>query len=165
MDYIFKNVTAVTMNDKTPVLKNTDVGVKDGKLTFDTQTLAAPRVIDCTYKVLMPGLYNCHTHAAMTLLRGYANDLTLEDWLFNHIFPAERHLTPGYVRTGVDLAIAEMIASGTVSFTDMYFYAVTRTTLRWRTGCSTTSSRRSDTLRPVTRIHMIFTRITYTGKQ
>jgi 5-methylthioadenosine/S-adenosylhomocysteine deaminase len=122
MDFLFKNVTAVTMREDAPVLYNADIGVKNGKLTFDTQGLTNPRVIAGEYKVLMPGLYNCHDHGAMTLFRGYANDRTLEDWLFNFIFPAERKLTPELVRIGMQLAMAEMIASGTISFTDMYFY-------------------------------------------
>jgi 5-methylthioadenosine/S-adenosylhomocysteine deaminase len=68
----------------------------------------------------MPGLYNCHTHAGMTLFRGFANDLALEDWLFNHLIPAESKLTPQLVRTGTLLAMAEMLSSGTVAFSDMY---------------------------------------------
>jgi len=58
----------------------------------------------------------------MTLFRGYANDRSLEDWLFNHIFPAEQKLTPDMVYTGTLLAIADMISSGTIAFSDMYFY-------------------------------------------
>ncbi|MCL2372821.1 MAG: amidohydrolase family protein [Defluviitaleaceae bacterium] len=67
-------------------------------------------------------MYNCHSHAAMTLLRGFADDRFLEDWLFNHILPAEEMLTPQLVYTGTTIAIAEMIASGTIAFTDMYFH-------------------------------------------
>jgi len=88
----------------------------------DKPAPVAARVIDGNNKVLMPGLYNCHTHAAMTLFRGYANDRALEDWLFNYIFPAERKLTAKLTHTGTMLAIAEMIASGTIAFSDMYFF-------------------------------------------
>ncbi|MDR1664161.1 MAG: amidohydrolase [Clostridiales bacterium] len=126
MDLLFKNVTAITMMPEAPVLYNAQVGVKDGKIALITGASAlapaARRVIDGTNKVLIPGLYNCHTHAAMTLFRGFANDLALEDWLFNHIFPAERKLTPEIVYTGTQIAIAEMVASGTVAFSDMYFF-------------------------------------------
>jgi 5-methylthioadenosine/S-adenosylhomocysteine deaminase len=123
MDLLFKNVTAVTMQPDAPVLHNVSVGVWDKKIAYiGNEARQATRVIDGTHKVLIPGLYNCHTHTAMTLLRGYANDRSLEDWLFNHIFPAERKLTPELVRIGVTLAIAEMVASGTVSFSDMYFH-------------------------------------------
>jgi 5-methylthioadenosine/S-adenosylhomocysteine deaminase len=73
--------------------------------------------------VVMPGLINAHGHAAMTLLRGYADDLPLRPWLEDHIWPAEsRHLSEEFVRDGTELAMAEMIASGTTCFADMYFY-------------------------------------------
>jgi len=73
--------------------------------------------------VLLPGLVNCHTHAPMTLLRGYADDLDLHVWLQDHIWPAERQFVgPGFVRDGTRLAIAEMFRSGTTCFNDMYFF-------------------------------------------
>ncbi|MCL2356375.1 MAG: amidohydrolase family protein [Defluviitaleaceae bacterium] len=115
MEILFKNVTVVTPDAATV----SDVGIRNGKITFDTAGTAA-RVIDGTHKVLMPGLYNCHTHAGMTLFRGFANDRALEDWLFNHLIPAEAKLTPALVRVGTQLAMAEMLASGTVAFSDMY---------------------------------------------
>jgi 5-methylthioadenosine/S-adenosylhomocysteine deaminase len=72
---------------------------------------------------LLPGLINCHTHAAMTLLRGIADDLQLMDWLANHIWPLEQKwMSEAFVRDGTDLAIAEMIRGGTTCFNDMYFY-------------------------------------------
>lgn len=72
---------------------------------------------------LIPGLVNAHTHAGMTLLRGLADDLTLEAWLENHIWPAEaRHLSEDYVRAGTELALVEMVRSGTTCFADMYFF-------------------------------------------
>jgi len=126
MDILFKNITAVTMEQDTPVLTNVDVGVSYGKITHlaesssDVRLLATTRIIDGTNKVLMPGLYNCHSHGAMAMFRGYANDRNLEDWLFNYIFPAEEKWTPELLRTGALLAIAEMISSGTIAFTDMY---------------------------------------------
>ena len=73
--------------------------------------------------VLMPGLINSHTHAAMSLFRGLADDLSLMDWLENHIWPAEaEHVNEAFVHTGTELAIAEMIRSGTTCFNDMYFF-------------------------------------------
>jgi len=122
MDILFKNATVVTMNPAAPILKNTDVGIIGRKITFAPPATPPKRTIDCTNKVLMPGMYNCHAHAAMTMFRGYANDLNLEDWLFNYIFPAERKWTPQLIHTGTTLAAAEMIASGTISFSDMYFF-------------------------------------------
>ncbi len=72
---------------------------------------------------LLPGLINCHTHAAMTLFRGIADDLPLMDWLQNHIWPLEQKwLSPDFVKDGTELAIAEMILGGTTCFNDMYFF-------------------------------------------
>jgi len=73
--------------------------------------------------VLIPGLVNCHTHAAMSLFRGLADDLPLMQWLNDHIWPAEsRWINEDFVRDGTRLAVAEMIASGTTCFNDMYFF-------------------------------------------
>ncbi len=73
--------------------------------------------------VLLPGLVNLHTHAAMTLLRGYADDMALMDWLKQRIWPAEaRHLSSDFVRDGTLLACAEMLRGGITCFNDMYFY-------------------------------------------
>jgi 5-methylthioadenosine/S-adenosylhomocysteine deaminase len=72
---------------------------------------------------LLPGFINCHTHAAMTLMRGIADDLPLKEWLENHIWPFEQKwMSEAYVRDGTDLAIAEMILGGTTCFNDMYFF-------------------------------------------
>jgi len=126
MDILFKNITAVTMDSQNPMLTNVDIGITGRKISYISQTSekapAAVRTINGTQKVLMPGLYNCHSHAAMAMFRGYANDRNLEDWLFNYIFPAEQKWTPELLRTATLLAIAEMVASGTISFTDMYFF-------------------------------------------
>ena len=79
--------------------------------------------IDLPNHVLLPGLVNCHTHAPMTLLRGYADDLELHVWLQEHIWPAERAFVgPRFVRDGTRLAVAEMFRSGTTCFNDMYFF-------------------------------------------
>jgi 5-methylthioadenosine/S-adenosylhomocysteine deaminase len=72
---------------------------------------------------LIPGLINCHTHAAMSLMRGIADDLPLMDWLQNHIWPLEQKwMSEAFVKDGTDLAIAEMILGGTTCFNDMYFF-------------------------------------------
>ena len=78
--------------------------------------------IDGRGRVLLPGLVNTHTHAAMTLLRGYADDMLLQPWLAERIWPLEAHLTADDVYWGTRLACLEMIASGTVGFNDMYFF-------------------------------------------
>ena len=73
--------------------------------------------------IVMPGLINGHSHAAMTLLRGVADDLALLDWLINYIFPAEVEFVDAeFVRIGTELACWEMIRGGTTTFVDMYYY-------------------------------------------
>ena len=79
-------------------------------------------VIDGKGNLLIPGLYNTHCHAAMTIFRGYGEDLPLDRWLNEKIFPAEDRLTEQAVRAGTGLAIAEMLANGIVSFSDMYMF-------------------------------------------
>jgi len=74
-------------------------------------------------QVLMPGLINSHTHAAMNLFRGLADDLSLMDWLKNHIWPAEaQFVNEMFVQHGTELAVAEMLRGGTTCFNDMYFF-------------------------------------------
>ncbi|HIH04000.1 MAG TPA: amidohydrolase family protein [Methanoregulaceae archaeon] len=79
-------------------------------------------VIEGRGRVLLPGLVNTHTHAAMTLLRGYADDMLLQPWLAERIWPLEAHLTGDDVYWGTRLACLEMVATGTVGFNDMYFF-------------------------------------------
>ncbi len=77
--------------------------------------------IDATGMAVLPPFYNTHTHAAMTLLRGFADDMPLYEWLNDYIWPMEAKLTEKDIRAGVKLAILEMIKSGTVYFNDMYW--------------------------------------------
>ncbi|ORU90639.1 MAG: N-ethylammeline chlorohydrolase [Cycloclasticus sp. symbiont of Poecilosclerida sp. M] len=80
-------------------------------------------VVELNDHALIPGLINAHTHAAMSLLKGLADDLPLDEWLNNHIWPAETALADeDFVRDGSELAIAEMIKGGTTCFNDMYFF-------------------------------------------
>ncbi|MEN6517599.1 MAG: amidohydrolase family protein [Methanospirillum sp.] len=79
-------------------------------------------VIEGRGRVLLPGLVNTHTHAAMALLRGYADDMLLQPWLAERIWPLEAHLTGDDVYWGTRLACLEMVATGTVGFNDMYFF-------------------------------------------
>ena len=96
----------------------TIVGVgKDVRKAVD-----ADIVIDGSDRIAIPGLVNTHTHAAMTLLRGYADDMPLQEWLEEKIWPLEAHLSGGDVYWGTKLACLEMIRSGTVAFNDMYFF-------------------------------------------
>lgn len=93
----------------------------EAKSKFD-----AASVVDLADHILMPGLVNAHGHAAMSLLRGYADDLPLQPWLEEHIWPVEaRVLSAEFVADGTNLAMAEMIKTGTTCFADMYFFADT----------------------------------------
>ncbi len=83
----------------------------------------AARHVDLPQHALIPGLVNLHTHAAMTLMRGLADDLALMDWLKQHIWPAEsKHVSRQFVQDGTLLACAEMLRAGVTCFNDMYFF-------------------------------------------
>jgi 5-methylthioadenosine/S-adenosylhomocysteine deaminase len=87
------------------------------------ECFTAKRTENLDEHVVMPGLVNAHGHAAMTLLRGYADDKPLAEWLNDHVWPAEKQwVNDDFVRDGATLAIAEMIQSGTSCFSDMYFF-------------------------------------------
>ncbi|MHB8586534.1 MAG: amidohydrolase [Thermoplasmatota archaeon] len=122
MDVAIRGALVATQDSTRRVLR-ADVGIEAGKVAHIGSVPAASREIDARGQLVIPGLVNLHTHAAMALLRGYADDLPLEQWLRERIWPAERHLTEGAVRAGTRLAIAEMLASGTTTFHDMYFFA------------------------------------------
>lgn len=83
--------------------------------------MSGDRQLDATDSLVIPGLVNAHTHVAMTLLRGYADDKPLDTWLREDIWPVEAELTAEDVRAGARLGMAEMIRSGTTGFADMYF--------------------------------------------
>lgn len=83
--------------------------------------MSGDRQLDATDSLIIPGLVNAHTHVAMTLLRGYADDKPLDTWLREDIWPVEAELTAEDVRAGARLGMAEMIRSGTTGFADMYF--------------------------------------------
>lgn len=125
-DILFKNATIITMDDAQKVLYNANCGVSGKKITYvgkNQPSCGAKRTIDCKNNILMPGLINCHAHTAMTLLRGYCDDCSLNEWLFEHIFPAESRLDEKSVLSGFTLGVCEMLASGTTFFNDMYFYS------------------------------------------
>ena len=83
--------------------------------------VAEAQVFDASGSAILPAMYNTHTHAAMTLLRGYADDMPLQKWLQEYIWPFEDKLTPEDIRKGSEIAVREMVQSGTVFFNDMYF--------------------------------------------
>ncbi|MCX7779707.1 MAG: amidohydrolase [Negativicutes bacterium] len=106
-------------------VKTADIAVEGHsiKAVGDIPTEWRPdRIINCQDKLIMPGMINTHTHAAMTLFRSYADDMLLMDWLQQKIWPAEAKLTADDVYWGTLLAIAEMIKTGTTTFADMYFF-------------------------------------------
>ena len=80
------------------------------------------KIIDAEGKILLPGFINTHTHLSMTLFRGLADDLSLDSWLNDHIWPMEANLNGDYCYIGALLGAVELIKSGTTTFSDMYFY-------------------------------------------
>jgi 5-methylthioadenosine/S-adenosylhomocysteine deaminase len=106
--------------------------IKKGSLLIQNDKIAeisdkisindADEVVNADDKILIPGLVNTHTHLSMTLMRGLADDIPLDTWLNNHIWPVEAELNGEYCYAGALLACAEMIKSGTTCFNDMYFF-------------------------------------------
>lgn len=118
---LIDQATIVTLDPEMPLLQDSSISINDEKI----ESLGAPsgsytRVIDGHNLILMPGLINAHTHSPMTLLRGLKDDCTLDDWLINYIWPAESSLTREDYYYGSLLGIAEMLATGTTSISDMY---------------------------------------------
>ena len=122
---------AILTQDKTRQI------IKNGALLIDGDTIvdvgpsaklekkyakAAKKVINGEGKVVMPGLVNAHNHAAMTLLRGFADDTALNNWLTKKIWPAEAKLKPVDIYRGTKLACQEMLLSGTTTFANMYWH-------------------------------------------
>ena len=102
--------------------KNVDIAIENGKIAaIGIVTEAARESFDASGMAVIPPFYNTHTHAAMTLLRSYAEDMELFDWLSNHIWPIEAKLTEEDIYVGSRLATVEMIRSGTVYFNDSYW--------------------------------------------
>jgi 5-methylthioadenosine/S-adenosylhomocysteine deaminase len=119
----------ITVNSGNQVLRHHAVAVHDSRIVgilpaSEAEKYYKPqRTVVLPQQALLPGLVNAHTHAAMALLKGLADDLPLMDWLQNHIWPAEsRWANAEFVYDGSQLAIAEMIRSGTTCFNDMYFF-------------------------------------------
>ncbi|MCL2068180.1 MAG: amidohydrolase [Treponema sp.] len=124
MDTLFSDIIAITMNDENPVVLHAYVGIDGQKIVYvddKPPQEKARRVINGSRRLLMPGLVNSHSHMPMAALRGYADDYRLQEWLFEHIFPAESRLDERCVAAGVRLGLAECIRFGVVSCTEMYF--------------------------------------------
>ena len=120
-------VTAVTCNVGFEVIENAAIHIEDSRIAYigpahDAPPFAADETIGGAQFVAMPGLVNTHTHAAMTLQRGYADDIALEPWLQEKIWPFEKNQEAEDIYWGTLLAIAEMLRGGTTCFADMYFF-------------------------------------------
>ncbi|MGD9039170.1 MAG: amidohydrolase [Desulfobacteraceae bacterium] len=129
VDIIINGGVLITMVDGQAPLDPARIWVKGDKISriekADNELgyHGKAEIIDARNCVIMPGLVNAHSHTAMTLFRGLADDLTLKEWLFDKIFPAEsEHLRPETVYWGSLLGCLEMIASGTTSVIDGYFF-------------------------------------------
>lgn len=129
-DILIVNGLVVPMTPDRAVIDNGAVAIKDGLIVsigpgkqLETK-YTADKIIDAGNQIVMPGLINTHTHAAMTLFRGLADDVALQVWLEEHIWKAEaQYINADTVILGTNLAIAEMLHSGTTTFNDMYFFA------------------------------------------
>ena len=126
VDIIIKNGTILTLDSKNSILENGFLCIRGDRIfkigTGNPTSFKAEKIIDAGGGLILPGLVNGHTHAAMSLFRGLADDLPLMEWLNNYIFPAERKMDAEFVYTGTRLALAEMILSGTTTFCDMYLF-------------------------------------------
>ena len=125
MDLLFSDIIVITMNDGRPVLSHGYVGIDGRKIVYVDEKPPSEkpaRVISGGRRLLMPGLINSHSHLPMALLRGYADDFRLREWLFDHVLPAEGKLDERCVAAGIRLGLAECIRFGVISCTDMYFH-------------------------------------------
>ena len=134
MDILFTNATILPMTaaGDEPRTFTGAVGVAGNRIALVTASgseadafrTCSPgvRVIDCTGRLLMPGLVNTHCHAAMTLQRSYADDIALMEWLNDYIWPFEARQTADDVALGMTLGIVEMLLGGVTSFVDMYYH-------------------------------------------
>ncbi len=125
-DLLLTNAHVLTMDDRFTVHMPGSVAIADGAILAVGNIGAEyepAETLDCQGRVVMPGFVNAHTHVAMTLLRGLADDLRLDVWLMGYMMPVEREFVrPDFVTLGTSLACAEMIRSGTTCFADMYYF-------------------------------------------
>jgi 5-methylthioadenosine/S-adenosylhomocysteine deaminase len=129
VDLIVSGGTVVTMDASRRVIEDGAVAVAGGRIVAVgkrsdiVRQYAAREVIDARGRAVIPGLINGHTHVPMTLFRGIADDLDLNEWLTKYIFPAEaKNVNEDFVRAGTQLGLAEMIRGGTTTYCDMYYF-------------------------------------------
>lgn len=124
MKKIVVNATIVTVNEQNEVINQGALGIENGKITYvgkqPEDLTGYDEVIDAGGCIVMPGLVNTHGHAAMSLLRGYADDLPLQEWLETKMWPLEGQFTSEHVKWGTYLSLVEMLRTGTTTFMDMY---------------------------------------------
>ena len=144
-DLLITNVDVLTDEG---VLKNHAIAINNGYITAilnDSEAekvkVSAKEVLDGKGQLATPGLVNTHTHIAMGLFRNYADDLELMEWLETAIWPTEAKLNDDYVRYGTQLGIAEMLRTGTTTFSDMYFFMNTTAEVVKETGIRSVLSR------------------------
>ena len=124
MSILIKRSTILTQNDSRQQLQG-DLYIEDHQIIEISKkplSIEAEYKIDGTRKLVLPGLINSHTHIPMTLFRGYGDDMLLKDWLEQRIWPVEAKLNKKYIKSGTELGLVEMVASGTTSYLDMYFF-------------------------------------------
>ncbi len=125
MKILITHADILTLDAHDRVLKNTDIAIEDARIVAIGETprdFVAEETIDATNHVALPGFFNAHTHAAMTLLRGSAEDLPLDRWFNEGIWRTESALREDDVYWGSALAACELIRSGTIAFADHYFW-------------------------------------------
>jgi len=129
VDLIISGGTVVTMDAQKRVIENGAIAIRRDQIVAVGSTgeisrrYSSRQIIPAGGKVIIPGLINTHTHIPMTLFRGIADDLDLQEWLTKYIFPAEaKNVTEDFVRVGTRLGLAEMIRGGTTTYCDMYYF-------------------------------------------
>jgi 5-methylthioadenosine/S-adenosylhomocysteine deaminase len=132
VDWLLRGRYVITMDAQHRVIENGAVAIRGERivavsLAADVEKRFTPaHILNKPDAVIMPGLIDTHTHAAMSLLRAIADDRRLDDWLHNYIFPAEsRNVSPEFVKWGTELACLEMSLAGITTYTDMYYFEET----------------------------------------
>lgn len=129
VDHIICGDYVLTMNEHMDLIRDGAVAIRDTRIVdVDIsenilKKYSSEKIIEGKDKVVLPGLINTHTHAAMVYFRGLADDLPLKDWLEKHIWPAEGHwLGPEFISDAIELACLEMLKAGVTTYNDMYFF-------------------------------------------
>ncbi len=123
MSLLIKNINIVPMDGKNELIRNTNIYISDNEIVHIgeiREDIDVERIIDGKNKLAMPGLVNSHTHIGMSLLRNFADDLPLHDWLTKKIWPIEAKMNREDIYWGSLLSMVEMIQGGTTAFCDMY---------------------------------------------